>query len=65
MTPQHTVEIPAASRAFELTADGVKVADPAAFIDAKLQGMHALLEGDVMAIPRDPDVAGLYTLHPV
>ena len=41
------------------------MADPAAFIDAKLQGMHALLEGDVMAIPRDPDVAGLYTLHPV
>jgi hypothetical protein len=65
MTPQHTVEIlqppgPSSSR-----ADGGKVADPAAFIDAKLQGMHALLEGDVMAIPRDPDVAGLYTLHPV
>lgn len=55
--PSHTAfEIPAVTRAVEVTERG-KLKDPAAFIDTKLKDSHAMLEDDVMSIPRDADVA--------
>lgn len=54
---QWEVEIPSTASTFGLEEEGTVNDAHASAMMRKVRGMNAVLEGDVMSIPRDPDVA--------